>query len=133
MCGLNVTHQALATPAVVSRMRAVGTPLARACVELVTFFASTYERVFGLPDPPLHDPVALALLIDPSLVECVEVPVSVELTGTHTRGATVVDLHRRTGAAPNARVALRLRTEAFWDLVIGAIERSGSPAAGSPS
>jgi purine nucleosidase len=131
MCGLNVTHQALVTPQVVARMRAVGTPLADACVELVTFFASTYERVFGLPDPPLHDPVALALLIDPSLVECVDAAVSVELTGTHTRGATVVDLHRRTGAAPNARVALHLRTEAFWDLMIGAISTSGFQDAGS--
>jgi purine nucleosidase len=130
--GLNVTHQALATPAVVTRFRELGTPLADACVELMTFFASAYERVFGLPSPPLHDPVAIARVIDPALVECVHVPVAVELTGTHTRGATVVDLHRNTGAAANAQVAVRLATEAFWDLVVDAVSRlSGSPAAGS--
>ncbi|GAA4704337.1 nucleoside hydrolase [Phytohabitans rumicis] len=131
--GLNVTHQALVTPDVVARFRALGTPLADACVELMTFFASAYERVFGLPDPPLHDPVAIARVIDPSLVECVDVPVVVELTGTHTRGATVVDLHHKTGLAPNARVAVRLRAAPFWDLVVDAVSRlSGSPTAGSP-
>jgi purine nucleosidase/pyrimidine-specific ribonucleoside hydrolase len=134
MIGLNVTHQALVTPEVVARFRALGTPLAEACVELMTFFGSAYERVFGLPDPPLHDPIAVARLIDPSLVESVRAPVTVELTGAHTRGATVVDLHHKTGEPDNAQVALHLDVDRFWDLVVGAVRSlSGSRAAGSPS
>ncbi|GAA4171188.1 pyrimidine-specific ribonucleoside hydrolase RihA [Phytohabitans flavus] len=133
MIGLNVTHQALVTPDVVARFRALGTPLAEACVELMTFFGSAYERVFGLADPPLHDPIAVARVIDPSLVACVPAPVAVELTGAHTRGATVVDLHRRTGALPNAQVALDLDVPRFWDLLVDALTRlSGSPDAASP-
>lgn len=123
MCGLNVTHQALVTPEVVARLRAIGGDLADACVDLLTFFGSGYERVFGLADPPLHDPVAVARVIDPSLVECVHVPVAVELTGTHTRGATVVDLHNKTGAPPNALVATRLDTPRFWDLLVEAVTK----------
>lgn len=134
MIGLNVTHQALVTAEVVARFRALGTPLAEACVELMTFFGSAYERVFGLPDPPLHDPIAVARVIDPSLVECVRAPVAVELTGRHTRGATVVDLHYKTGEPDNAQVALQLDVARFWDLVVGAVRSlSGSRAAGSPA
>jgi purine nucleosidase/pyrimidine-specific ribonucleoside hydrolase len=92
----------------------------------MTFFATTYHRLFGLADPPLHDPVAIARVIDPSLVECVDAPVAIELTGTHTRGATVVDLHYRTGAAPNALVAMHLRRDAFWDLMVSAIKTLGA-------
>jgi purine nucleosidase/pyrimidine-specific ribonucleoside hydrolase len=134
MIGLNVTHEALVTPEVVARFRALDTPLAEACVELMTFFGSAYERVFGLPDPPLHDPIAVARVIDPALVRCVRAPVVVELTGAHTRGATVVDLHHKTGAPDNSSVALGLDVDRFWDLLIGALTKlSGSPAAGSPS
>lgn len=125
LCGLNVTHQARVTPAVIARLRGLDTDLARTCVDLMTFFAETYQRVFGFAQPPLHDPVAVARVIDPALVECVAAPVAVELAGTHTRGATVVDLHGRTGAAPNAQVALRLRQDAFWDLIVESVRTLG--------
>lgn len=125
MCGLNVTHQALVTPAVTNRLRELDTELARVCVDLMTFFADAYRRVSGFAEPPLHDPVAVARVIDPSIVECAAAPVAIELTGTHTRGATVVDLLRRTGAPPNAQVAMHLRQDPFWNLVVDAVRKLG--------
>jgi inosine/uridine nucleosidase len=125
MCGLNVTHQALATGDVLDRIAAVGTPLARICVDLLTFFAGSYRRVFGFQAPPLHDPVAVARVIDPAVVTVAEANVEVELTGTYSRGATVVDLHRVTGRPPNARVATALDAGRFWDLVVAAIAALG--------
>ena len=125
MCGLNVTHQALATGDVLDRIAALGTPLAGICVELLTFFAGSYRRVFGFDAPPLHDPVAVARVIDPTVVTTVEANVAVELTGMHTRGATVVDLHGVTGRPPNARVAVGLDAGRFWDLVVAAVVALG--------
>jgi inosine-uridine nucleoside N-ribohydrolase len=125
MCGLDVTHQALATPDVFERLQAMSTPLARTCADLLRFFQSTYDTVFGMPDPPVHDPVAVAAVARPGLLEFVEAPVEVELTGTHTRGATVVDLHGVTGRPPNARVAMHLDRPGFWDVMLSAIERLG--------
>jgi inosine-uridine nucleoside N-ribohydrolase len=125
MCGLNVTHQALATGEVLERIAALGTPLARICVELLTFFAASYRRVFGFDAPPLHDPVAVARVIDPSVVTVVDANVAVELTGTYTRGTTVIDLHQVTGRPPNARVAVGLDVDRFWDLVVTAIAALG--------
>jgi purine nucleosidase len=125
MIGLNVTHQARATPEVIAEFRDLGTRLGGVCAELMTFFASTYHRVFGFPDPPVHDPIAVAAVIDASVVRTVTAPVAVELTGTHTRGATVVDLHRRTGIAAEAEVAVGLDVDAFWRLLMTAVRRLG--------
>jgi len=54
-------------------------------------------------------------------VRCDEVFVAIETEGRWTRGATVVDLHGRSGRPPNARVAMELDVPHFWDLVIEAV------------
>ncbi|MGW7683188.1 nucleoside hydrolase [Kribbella sp. NPDC054772] len=125
MCGLNVTHQALVTDEVVARLDRIGTPLARVCVEWMTFFASTYQELFGFVAPPLHDPVAVARVIDPAIVRCVEANLVVETQGEWTAGATVVDLDHYTGRPPNARIAMELDRTAFWDRIVGAITTLG--------
>ena len=89
----------------------------------------------------MHDPCAVAYVIDPSVVATVAVPVSVELAGSLTRGRTVADL-RAFGAvtasgapfsgvdgsaasACNTSVATRLDVDRFWDLVVDAVQRLG--------
>ncbi|NUK34712.1 nucleoside hydrolase [Streptomyces lunaelactis] len=125
MCGLNVTHQALATPEVLARLEGLGTELGRTCAQLMTYFAATSRRLWGFASPPLHDPVAVARVIDPAIVHCVDASVAVELRGQHTRGATVVDLHQYLDRPVNARVAVTLEPEMFWDRVIAAVEVLG--------
>ena len=125
MSGLNVTHQALATPEILARISALDTELAHVIVDLLTFFAETYRDVFGMPDPPVHDPVALAIIIDMTVAKLVAAPVSVELVGSLTRGATVVDLYGTTGQQANVEVAMELDVEKFWDLIVSAIKTLG--------
>lgn len=126
--GLNVTHQAAATSAVIERIAALGTPLAEVCVQLLTFFGDTYRELFGFDAPPVHDPVAVAYVIDPATVASAMLPMRVELVGEHTRGATVVDLAGTTGWTPNATVGLELDAPRFWDLMITAIRGLGAAA-----
>lgn len=126
MCGLNVTHQALATPEIRARFDGLGTELGRVCSELLAFFASTYSRLWGMPHPPLHDPVAVARVIDPAIVDVKDANVTVELHGRYTRGATVVDLHRYLDRPVNARVAVNLDAERFWDRMVTAVDVLGS-------
>jgi purine nucleosidase len=125
MIGLNVTHQALATAEIIAEFRALGTRLGTVCAELMLFFASTYRRVFGFEHPPVHDPIAVAAVIDPSIVRTVAAPVAVELLGTYTRGATVVDLHHRFTGVPTVDVAVGLNVDAFWRLLMAAVETLG--------
>jgi inosine-uridine nucleoside N-ribohydrolase len=121
MVGLNLTHQAQATDAVIERFRALGTPVSEAIIGWLSFFADTYREVYGFGGPPVHDPCALALVIDPTLVRSDEVFVAIETEGRWTRGATVVDVHGRFGRPPNARVAMALDAPRFWDLVVDAV------------
>ncbi|WP_130447494.1 nucleoside hydrolase [Kribbella rubisoli] len=121
MCGLNVTHRALVTADVLARFEQLGTPLARVCIEWMTFFASTYRELFGFESPPLHDPVAVARVIDPAIVGCVDANLVIETQGEWTTGATVVDLDGYTGRPPNAQVAVALDQAAFWDRIVAAV------------
>jgi inosine-uridine nucleoside N-ribohydrolase len=120
LVGLHVTHQALATPEVVARVGAIGTPLARTCQAWLEYFAGTYRALFDM-EPPLHDPCALAIALDPGLARSVEAFVAAETQGRWTRGATVVDLDHRLGEAPNARVAMSIDVERFWARMLAAI------------
>lgn len=118
MIGLDVTHQAQATPEVRARIRALGSPVARLVDGLLEFFASTYLKVFGIPSPPVHDPCAVARVIDASLLRAQPMRVDVELRGEFTTGRTVCDRYSITGRAPNADVGLELDVPRFWDLLI---------------
>jgi inosine-uridine nucleoside N-ribohydrolase len=80
-------------------------------------------------DPPVHDACAVARLIRPEVVACVDAHVAVETSGQWTRGMTVTDF-RVDGARPaNAQVATTLDAPGFWDLLVGAIEAIGVPTA----
>ena len=125
MIGLDLTHQALATPEVIERIGALGTPLAAVTVELMRFFTSTYKAMSGFDSPPVHDPCAVARIINPALVECVASHVTVETHGATTSGMTSVDFENRFGREPNALVATRLDFDGFWDLMLDAIRRIG--------
>lgn len=125
MCGLDVTHQALVTSKVFTRLQEIGTPLSETIIGLLKFFAKTYDEVFEMPDPPLHDPVAIALLIDRTVVKSRFVNVQTELNGTLTRGATVVDIHGRLSENANCNVALELDADKFWEMMLDAIKKAG--------
>jgi purine nucleosidase len=125
MVGLNLTHQARATPQMIARIRALGTPLGDTVAGWFEFFGATYRRLFGADAPPVHDPCAVALVAEPGVVRCVDAFLAIETEGRWTRGATVVDLRGRYGRAPNARIAIELDAARFWDAVVGAVERLG--------
>ena len=129
MVGLDLTHQALATPDVVERIKAIGTGPAHFVVELLDFFAATYKDAQGFDSPPVHDPCAVAYVIDPTVMTTRRVPVDVELQGTLTLGMTVADFRAPAPADCTTSVAMDLDRERFWDLVVDAIERIGEPAA----
>src|SRR5215217_2034640 len=130
MVGLNLTHQARASEAVVARMHALGTRLGDTVAGWFEFFAATYRALFGADAPPVHDPCAVALVAEPGVVRCVDAFLAIETEGRWTRGATVVDLRGRLGREPNARIALELDVARFWDVVVAAVERLGRRAVG---
>ena len=126
MVGLNLTHQALATPEVVSRMSAMPHDVGRTCAAWMGFFGDSYERIWEFAAPPVHDPCTIAPLLDSEVVDWRTCFVAVELDGTWTRGTTVVDLFDRLGQEANTEVALRLDADRYWELVLAALDRLGA-------
>ena len=125
MVGLDLTHQALATPEVCARIAAIQTGPARFVGELLEFFGKMYQQAQGFSAPPVHDPCAVAYVIAPDVMTVRKVPVDIELTGTLTLGMTVADF--RTAPPPDChtQVAVTLDQDKFWGLVVDALERIG--------
>ena len=96
------------------RLAAVGTGSAAFGDELPEYFCRTNHEVFGLPDGPLHDPVAVMAVAEPDTVQRVHTRLDVELAGSETVGATSVDLGGVLHREPNAWVAVSLDVDRLW-------------------
>ena len=127
MVGLDLTHQALATPEVVRQIAAVGTKPAKFVEELLRFFATQYKREQGFEFPPVHDPCAVAYVIDPTVMTTERVPVNIELSGELTLGMTVADFRNPRPEHCHTQVAVKLDFDKFWELVVDALKRIGDP------
>jgi inosine-uridine nucleoside N-ribohydrolase len=118
---LEVTHRALATESVIARIAALDTPVAGMSVALMRFFADTYDRVFGFSAPAVHDPCAVAALVDAGVMATRRLNVEIDTESELSAGRTVIDVYGTTGRAPNADVGVDLAVERFWELMLEAI------------
>ncbi len=121
MVGLNLTHQALATAEVAERVAGIDSPTAGFLGQLIDAFGRAYKQVQGFDAPPVHDPCAVAYVIDPRIVATRRAPLTVELQGTHTTGMTVADLRGDEPSDCATSVATTLDVDRFWDLVLDAV------------
>ena len=122
MIGLDVTHQAIATPPRLEAIRALGTaPAAAVCGMLDLYGAKNVEAYHH--GAPMHDPCVIAYLLAPALFEGRAMRVDVELDDGHCFGRTVCDVHGRTGAAANARVLERVDADGFFAMLTERLAR----------
>ena len=117
MIGLDVTHKALMTPEHGERLRKTGRTGAFVA-ELLEFYSRFHREVYDFPGSPIHDAVAVAHVLDPSLVEMKRRNVEIELESELCRGRTVVDLWRRTEREPNAWVGVDIDSDRFLELLL---------------
>ena len=126
LVGLDVTHQTILTEADLDG-------LARACAPLpngpaLTDFLSDAARHYfdlmqgrGRPRAlVMHDPLAVAVALDPSLVTTHAVPVDVETHGDLTRGLTLADFR---GSPGRIEVAMKVDATRFRSEYLTSIER----------
>ena len=115
---LDATHMATVTSRDVARWARAGTPAALTAASFLPERIHMYESRMPVEagGAPVHDALAVAALVDPSLVRFERANVEIELHGTLTRGRTVVDLRPHTslsGQPKNARVAVWADRERF--------------------
>lgn len=121
--GLNVTMQCIATPARVDALRALGNRAGQVSAELLTFYAGVYRERYGLDGGALHDPLAVAAVIRPGLLDWQAMRVDVEIQEGLNFGRTVCDVYGVTGSPPNARVAVGVDHEGLFTLLLERLAR----------
>ncbi len=113
---LELTAQALATPAHLAAWRASGT--GRCLTAACDIQGSVpLSRRLGGTGAPLHDPCAVAWLLRPDLFTARPAAVSMDLGPGPGRGRTVIDRWGRTGVPPNALVLETLDRPGFFGLM----------------
>lgn len=133
--GLDVTERAKLLPEHVAALarragpRADGGPVVRYLDDALRFYMEFHSRYDGFYGAFIHDPLAVAAALDPSLVRADEVAVDVELGGTLTTGETVADWRRTWGRPPTLAVAVEADVATFFSRFVervgGLAERIG--------
>ena len=126
MFGLNLTHQTLLRRQDIAAVRAAH-PGENAVADIMDFYCGTYYRFAGADKPgaPLHDPCAIAYLIDPSLFEVRQLPGEVIVGDDESYGQTLIDIRPQDPAHDrrnkNVGVAMTADAERFATLVTQAL------------
>jgi purine nucleosidase len=111
MAGLDVTTRALLTRA---HIQDIKNEAVRDFVYGATYdYMERYYLRHGIHGCCMHDPLAVSLAIDPTLVKSVHTYVGVETNSMYCDGMTVCDIDNRWGKAANVHVALDIRVEDF--------------------
>jgi inosine-uridine nucleoside N-ribohydrolase len=117
MVGLDVTHKALFTRAHADRLRGTGAS-GRVVAELSDFFQLFHERRYGFDGSPIHDAMAVAHVIDRTLLTTVHCNVEIETSSRFCDGRTVVDRWLVTGGSRNAHVGVDVDAARFLELLV---------------
>jgi inosine-uridine nucleoside N-ribohydrolase len=118
MIGLDVTHMALFTREHADRLRGTGAA-GRVVAELSDFFQRFHESRYAFDGSPIHDALAVAHVIDPTLVTTIECNIEIETASQFCDGRTVVDRWLVRDDAPrNAHAGIDVDASRFLELLV---------------
>ena len=124
MIGLDITHMALFDSTHAERLRGAGRA-GKAVAELADFFLEFHRQRYRFEGAPIHDAMAVAHVIDPTLVTTLNCNISIETESEFCDGRTVVDRWLVTGLPKNAQAGIDVDAQRFLELLV---ERIGSLA-----
>jgi inosine-uridine nucleoside N-ribohydrolase len=122
MIGLDITHMALFDSTHAERLRGAG-KAGKAVAELADFFLEFHRQRYRFDGAPIHDAMAVAHVIDPTLVTTLTCNISIETASAFCDGRTVVDRWLVTGRPENAHASIEVDAHRFLELLV---ERIGS-------
>ncbi|MCQ4611104.1 nucleoside hydrolase [Corynebacterium sp. CCUG 51687] len=115
MIGLDVTLQTLLTSRETAVWKELGTSQGNFLAKATDFYIKAYETTSPhLGGCGLHDPLAVAVAIDPSLVDCIGVNLRTDLEEP-TRGRTIGDPERLNDPKKTSQVAVGVDVDRFLD------------------
>ena len=134
MVGLDLTHQALATPDLQDRVRTIGGSISQFILDIWEFIATTHGGLLQIEYPAIHDACCVAALIDPTVFTTEKADIRVETAGRWSKGMTVCNFEKMGGMRHfggtsseqvNFRhtVAMKLDHAKFCDMIVDSVER----------
>lgn len=126
--GLDVTRKTRLVPGDIVALAAKhpSSPIIKFMQDAGRFYFDLTARRYGERIFIMHDPLAIGVAIDPSLVETVKVAADVETAGELTRGMTVADWRGVWKRPANAEVAVTVDAPRFIAMFTQAIDRLAS-------
>ncbi len=112
---LDVTHKALFPPSHITRLREHDSVIAQACAGMIDFYQQYDMDKYGWEGAPMHDPCAVAYLIDPTLFSGRRMSVAMEYMNDDEMGNTY---ERTDGSESNATVMFDVDRERFLELLV---------------
>jgi inosine-uridine nucleoside N-ribohydrolase len=102
----------------------LNTRLSQFIRDITSIYMDFHRENDGIAGCYLHDPLAVGVTIDPSLVEAEDLYVQVETQGKITLGMTVADLRpgRQHKGNPNVRVCTSVDADRFLTLFLDTIK-----------
>jgi len=116
MVGLDVTMKVLVEAPQFAALEKIDTELARVVHDWLKFYEKLHRGQMGIGGA-LHDPLAMALVIDPTLVRTRPAHVAINFTSGPMFGATVADFWGERGLPDNVHVASEVDADRFFELL----------------
>lgn len=123
MVGLDVTRKVLCYPTIIERMEKVGNKASKLFVDLMKHFCKSQKEVFGWEGGPLHDPLTVAYLIDPTVLTVKPMFTEIDIRSVQSYGRTNCDYFDYLQKEATADVAIDVDVEKFWDIIEAGIRR----------
>ncbi len=122
MMGLDVTRKVKLTYSMLENFKKINNKASILFCDLMKVFIDNQKDVFGFVGAPLHDPVTIAYLIDPSVVSLKEMNTEIDISGGPSYGRTNCDQFNYLNRKPNSFVAIDIDTNKYWEIIKKGLE-----------
>jgi purine nucleosidase len=119
---LDVTYQCVLTASDVARLLPHTNNVARFIADATRFYMEFHDEYQSIDGCVINDPLALALLFAPQLVQTQALYVTVDLQSELSLGKTLADFYHFWGQPANMQVALSVEARRFLELFLQRIE-----------
>jgi purine nucleosidase len=120
---LDVTYQCILTTDHLEKITEARSEIRSFIFDSTRFYMEFHEDYQGIKGCAINDPLAAAILLDPTLVKNRDYYLTIELTSPTSKAKTIADHYGLLKSAPNAKVSMEVDVERFMELFISRMNR----------
>ena len=120
MIPLGVTLKTLTNETVMNYLKDMNSNFGNYVLNVLMFRNEMYQKHYDIKYGVLHDPCAVAYVINKEIFKTQEMNVEIETKSEFCDGRTVCDVYDKMRKTKNALVGLDIDLDKFWDLIFDA-------------